>query len=77
MLAEDQQISARKMEVYAAMADKIDHNIGKVLDYLDASGERDSTFVVFMPGNCLERSLLESQPLLGNMSMADLLLGPC
>ena len=35
--------SARSMEVYAGMVDRMDWNIGRVIDYLSASGELDDT----------------------------------
>lgn len=48
---EQQRIEARKMEVYAAMVDNLDHNIGRVLDYLRQSGQLDNTLVLFMSDN--------------------------
>ena len=48
---EQKQIDAREMEIYAAMVDNMDYHIGRVLDYLDASGQRDNTIVIFMSDN--------------------------
>ncbi|WP_433771616.1 arylsulfatase [Pseudomonas putida] len=48
---EQQRIEARKMEIYAAMVDNLDHNIGRVLDYLRKSGQYDNTLIVFMSDN--------------------------
>lgn len=48
---QQQRIEARKMEVYAAMVDNLDHNIGRVLDYLRESGQYDNTLIVFMSDN--------------------------
>ena len=48
---EQQQVEARKMEIYAAMVDNLDHNIGRVLDYLHESGQYDNTLIVFMSDN--------------------------
>lgn len=48
---ERQRIEARKMEIYAAMVDNLDHNIGRVLDYLRQSGQLDNTLVLFMSDN--------------------------
>jgi arylsulfatase len=42
------------MEAYAAMVDQMDHNIGKVMDYLKSTGEYDNTMVVFMSDNGAE-----------------------
>ena len=46
--------SCRAMEAYAGMVDSIDVNVGKVLDYLRATGEYDNTMVVFMSDNGAE-----------------------
>jgi arylsulfatase A-like enzyme len=56
---EERAYSSRTMEVYAGMVERMDHNIGKVVDYLD-------TFVVFMSDNGTEGALLEARPLFGS-----------
>ncbi|AYC32341.1 arylsulfatase [Pseudomonas cavernae] len=48
---EQQKLEARKMEIYAAMVDNLDHNIGRLLDYLRKSGQYDNTLIVFMSDN--------------------------
>jgi arylsulfatase A-like enzyme len=48
---EQQRTEARKMEIYAAMVDNLDHNIGRVVDYLRQSGQYDNTLIVFMSDN--------------------------
>lgn len=48
---EAQRIEARTMEVYAAMVENLDHNIGRLLDALRASGELERTVVVFCSDN--------------------------
>jgi arylsulfatase len=48
---ERQRIEARKMEIYAAMVDNLDHNIGRLLDYLRESDQLDNTLVLFMSDN--------------------------
>lgn len=48
---EQQKIEARKMEIYAAMVDNLDHNVGRLLDYLRESGQYDNTLIVFMSDN--------------------------
>ncbi|MNJ12715.1 Arylsulfatase [compost metagenome] len=45
------RIEARKMEIYAAMVDNLDHNIGRLLGYLRTSGQLDNTLIVFMSDN--------------------------
>ncbi|KAL9574581.1 hypothetical protein ACKAV7_001446 [Fusarium commune] len=59
--------SARKMEVYAAMVDLIDVNIGRVVDYLDSVDELDNTFVLFMSDNGAEGAMLEAVPMMGSV----------
>ena len=48
---EQRKIEARKMEVYAAMVDNMDHNIGRVMGYLEETGELDNTVVLFISDN--------------------------
>ena len=48
---EQQKVEARKMEIYAAMVDNLDHNIGRLVDYLRKSGQYDNTLIVFMSDN--------------------------
>jgi len=48
---EQKQIDAREMETYAAMVDNMDYHIGRVLDYLDESDQRDNTIVIFISDN--------------------------
>jgi arylsulfatase A-like enzyme len=36
------------------MVEAIDHNVGKVVDYLEEIGELDNTFVCFMSDNGAE-----------------------
>ncbi|MCK2148087.1 arylsulfatase [Marinobacter alexandrii] len=48
---EQRKIEARKMEVYAAMVDNMDHNIGRVMDHLEKKGELENTVVLFISDN--------------------------
>ncbi|MEK6257872.1 MAG: arylsulfatase [Planctomycetota bacterium] len=48
---EQQKLSARKMEIYAAMLANMDHHIGRVLDHLKRSGKLDNTLVIFLSDN--------------------------
>lgn len=52
--AEDQQVSARNMEIYAAMVDRMDQNVGRVIDELRASGAYDDTVILFLADNGAE-----------------------
>lgn len=54
--------SARRMETYAAMVDLLDRHLARVIDYLEASGELDNTFVLFISDNGAEGKLLEALP---------------
>jgi arylsulfatase len=61
----EREISARAMEVYAAMVDAMDWNVGRVTGYLRASGELDNTVVIFLSDNGAEGALVEAIPLVG------------
>ncbi|KAL9565609.1 hypothetical protein ACKAV7_009791 [Fusarium commune] len=70
----ERAVSSRKMEVYAAMVDMLDQNIGRVIDALEASGELDNTFILFMSDNGAEGSTLEAAPLLNQFkTLGDLI----
>ncbi|KAF4913928.1 putative sulfatase [Colletotrichum viniferum] len=57
--------SARKMEVFPAMVELMDENIGRVIDHLESTGELDNTFVLFMSDNGAEGAALEAIPMMG------------
>jgi arylsulfatase len=65
MTPDEQAISMRCMEVYAAMVERIDWNVGRVIDYLRATGELDNTVVMFMSDNGAEGAIMEAVPILG------------
>lgn len=65
MTAEERALSARTMEVYAAMVDRMDWNIGRVIDYLADTGELDDTVVIFLSDNGAEGAMVEAMPLRG------------
>ncbi|OJJ44492.1 hypothetical protein ASPZODRAFT_71623 [Penicilliopsis zonata CBS 506.65] len=65
---EERALSARKMEVYAAMVDELDQNLARVVDYLEETGELDNTFVLVMSDNGAEGVLLEAIPTMGGMA---------
>lgn len=54
--AEDKRREARKMEVYAAMVHNLDRNIGRLVQYLKATGQYDNTLILFMSDNGAEPS---------------------
>lgn len=49
------------------MVDIVDTNIGRVLDFLESTGELENTFVLFMSDNGAEGAALEALPLMGRM----------
>lgn len=52
----DKQDWARRMAVYAAMVDRMDQGIGRILETLEANGVMDRTLVLFLSdnGGCAE-----------------------
>jgi arylsulfatase len=64
---EARALSARAMEVYAAMVDRIDQNVGRVVDWLKQSGKYDDTVVVFLSDNGAEGAIVEAMPIIGPM----------
>ena len=58
---EQKAISSRRMEVYAAMIDRIDYNVGRVLAALRQSGELENTVILFMSDNGADGMMLETQ----------------
>lgn len=54
---EERALSARKMEVYAAMVTVMDREIGRMVAHLEATGELENTFIFFSSDNGAEGSL--------------------
>ncbi|MHA3058789.1 arylsulfatase [Acinetobacter sp. ANC 5584] len=51
-LSKDEQLQqSRRMQIYAAMIDRMDYNIGRVIKSLKDSGELDNTVIIFMSDN--------------------------
>lgn len=44
-------VEAKKMQVYAAMVDNLDHHVGRLIAHLDKTGELANTFILFMSDN--------------------------
>lgn len=51
---EQKKLSARRMEVYAAMLANMDHHIGRLVDHLKQTGQYENTVVVFLSDNGAE-----------------------
>ena len=43
--------ASKEMEIYAAMIDELDSNLGRMLKYLEDSGESENTVIIFMSDN--------------------------
>ncbi len=48
---EEKADQARRMQVYAAMIDRMDQNIGRIIDYLKEHGELENTVFMFASDN--------------------------
>lgn len=57
---EKQREMAYRMAVYAAQIDRVDQNVGRVLEYLDQTGQADNTLIFFLSdnGGCAEGGIL-------------------
>ncbi len=51
---EQKRVEAKKMEIYAAMVDNMDYNVGRLLDYLKKIDEYDNTLIIFFSDNGAE-----------------------
>ncbi|KAK3700008.1 hypothetical protein LTR37_016168 [Vermiconidia calcicola] len=60
MTDDERAKSARSMEAYAGMVDRMDENIGRVLHYLRTTGEYDNTYIFFMSDNGAEGASYEA-----------------
>jgi len=61
---EDQRYQAKKMAVYAAMVDRIDQNVGKLVNYLKSINEYDNTVFFFLSDNGPEAVDFTTYPIL-------------
>ncbi|GLK45649.1 arylsulfatase [Novosphingobium sp. NRRL B-2648] len=60
LTAEQKAFEARKMEVYAAMVDRMDQNVGRVVAELKRTGQYDNTVIVFLSDNGPEGSEIDA-----------------
>ncbi|RZK00587.1 MAG: arylsulfatase [Novosphingobium sp.] len=54
LTAEQKRNASRDMEIYAAMVDRLDQNVGRVIETLRKTGELDNTIVLFLADNGAE-----------------------
>jgi arylsulfatase len=57
---EEKALEARKMEVYAAMVDRMDENVGRVIEELKRTGRYEDTVIVFLADNGPEGSEIDA-----------------
>lgn len=69
---EEKAKSCKAMEIFAAMVECIDDNVGKVVDYLEETGELDNTFVCFMSDNGAEGAAYEAYPIVQSTMLGHL-----
>ncbi|MEL0081873.1 MAG: arylsulfatase [Gammaproteobacteria bacterium] len=60
---EQQAISARSMEIYAAMVENLDANVGRVIEQLKQAGRYDNTLIIFISDNGANGIMLQANPL--------------
>ncbi|WP_353327552.1 arylsulfatase [Chitiniphilus shinanonensis] len=54
LTADEKKAQARYMEIYAGMVSNLDHNIGRLIQYLKDTGQYDNTFILFQSDNGAE-----------------------
>lgn len=57
---EEKAIESRKMEVYAAMVDRMDQNVGRVVETLKKLGKYDDTVIIFLADNGPEGNVIDA-----------------
>ncbi|TVY45244.1 Arylsulfatase [Lachnellula cervina] len=70
--AEEKANSCKAMEVFAGMVECIDANVGKVVSYLEETGELDNTFICFLSDNGAEGAAYEAYPIVQGHMMQHL-----
>jgi arylsulfatase len=48
---DEKRIETRRMEIYAAMIAHLDHEVGRLIDFLKRSGRYDNSIIVFLSDN--------------------------
>jgi arylsulfatase A-like enzyme len=56
---DQKKIAARKMEIFAAMVENMDRNIGRMITYLKETNQYENTFIFFMSDNGAEGNDIE------------------
>ncbi|MEQ9296937.1 MAG: arylsulfatase [Cyclobacteriaceae bacterium] len=55
----ERAIEAKKMAVYAAMIDRLDQNIGRIIRQLKTSGDFENTLIIFLSDNGASAEMVE------------------
>ena len=66
LTATERNMSAKTMQVYAAMVEGVDHAVGRVIDYLHKTSQFENTFILFISDNGAEGGII------GNLSILSL-----
>lgn len=53
---------ARRMEIYAAMVENLDHHIGRLIDHLEQLGELENTLIIFLSDNGADGDEVDLNP---------------
>ncbi len=56
---EEKGVESEKMAVYAAMIDRLDQNIGRVIDQLKSTGDFENTLIIFLSDNGASAEVVE------------------
>ncbi|TVY93061.1 Arylsulfatase [Lachnellula willkommii] len=70
--AEEKANSCKAMEVFAGMVECIDANVGKVVSYLEETGDLDNTFICLLSDNGAEGAAYEAYPIVQGHMMQHL-----
>ncbi len=69
---EERSTEIRRMQVYAAMIDHLDRNIGRLLDKLKETGRHENTLILFMSDNGASAEVVGSRSLATNDPTAEI-----
>lgn len=58
---QEKATARRQMEIYAAMVDNLDKNVGRVIDTLKANGDYENTVILFLADNGAEGTSPDSE----------------
>ena len=61
----ERKMSATAQEVYSGMIDKLDQEVGRVIEHLEKSGELDNTLIMFFSDNGAAGAALEANVTMG------------